>query len=224
MRIKTSKKIVAAALAVSLAMVPFVQAAPQLSHVFGHSKSNTDMSASQDALVKDFVGSQKEVLTAQALLSRAYGMKDQAEQLEAEQKALSSGSVDESSLKKTVEISKAANKKIAEKQAKQVKLNAEEKKAYSASLPHFAKGVLGTRKTVQEAEKFASSVKSSAGGGLAGLASGFGKLKEGLYIAKATPGYSKELYTVFKKTVMIGKKNGVTVPANATDALGGLGE
>jgi hypothetical protein len=205
-----------------LALAPASGAWPSLSGLMEHkSSSNADLGTSQQALITDFVGSQREVLQAQALLERAYGFKDKAELLQAQQKALSSGPVDENSLKKTVELSRSANKQIAAEQAKQGALTSQEKAAYTASLPHFADGVIGTTKTVTAAQNFASSAESG-GGGLAGMVSGADKLKVGLYIAKVTPAYSKELYSVFKKTVMIGRKNGVTIPANATNALGSL--
>ncbi len=205
-----------------LALAPASGAWPSLSGLMEHkSSSNADLGTSQQALITDFVGSQREVLQAQALLERAYGFKDKAELLQAQQKALSSGPIDENSLKKTVELSRSANKQIAAEQAKQGALTSQEKAAYTASLPHFADGVIGTTKTVTAAQNFASSAESG-GGGLAGMVSGADKLKVGLYIAKVTPAYSKELYSVFKKTVMIGRKNGVTIPANATNALGSL--
>ena len=205
-----------------LTLAPASGAWPSLPGLLGHkSSSNADLGASQQALITDFVGSQREILQAQALLERAYGFKDKAELLQAQQKALSSGPIDENSLKKTVELSQSANKQIAAEQAKQGALTSQGKAAYTASLPHFADGVIGTAKTVTAAKSFASSAESG-GGGLAGMVSGADKLKVGLYIAKVTPAYSKELYSVFKKTVMVGQKNGVTIPANATNALGSL--
>lgn len=205
-----------------LAHAPASDAWPSLSGLVGHkSSSNPNLGASQQALITNFVGSQREILQAQAFLERAYGFKDKAELLQAQQKALSSGPVDENSLKKTVELSQSANKQIAAEQAKQGALTSQEKAAYTASLPHFADGVIGTAKTVTASQNFASSAESG-GGGLAAMVSGADKLKVGLYIAKVTPAYSKELYSVFKKTVTIGRKNGVTIPANATNALGSL--
>lgn len=206
-----------------LALAQVSGAWPSLSGLMGHkSSSDADLGTSQQALITDFVGSQREILQAQAFLERAYGFKDKAELLQAQQKALSSGPVDENSLKKTVELSQSANKQIAAEQAKQGALTSQEKAAYTASLPHFADGVIGTAKTVTASQNFASSAESGGGSGLAGMVAGADKLKVGLYIAKVTPAYSKELYSVFKKTVMIGRKNGVTIPTNATNALRSL--
>ena len=183
--------------------------------------THSDLGASQQALITAFVGSQREVLQAQVLLERAYGFKDEAELLEAQQTALASGAIDENSLKKTVELSQAANQQIASEQASKGTLTSDERAAYTASLPHFALGVVGTSRTVSDAQSFASSA-ASGGGALTGMLTGADKLKVGLYIAKVTPAYSKALYSVFKNTVMIGQKNGVKIPADATSALGSL--
>jgi hypothetical protein len=184
-----------------------------------------DAAAAQDSLVRTFVASQTEVVTAQALLAHAYGLKDQAALLEAQQKALSSGGVKEASdLQTSLDISNKASAEIAAQQASQTSLSEEGKKYYAESLPHFAKGVVGTHRLVGEVSKFGSTAKNSmGGGGLAGLGSGMTKLKVGMFVVKATPGYSKAVFDTFRKTVSIGQSNGVKVPTDATQALSDLG-
>ena len=183
-----------------------------------------DPAVAQDSLVKAFVSSQLEVVSAQRELALAYDLKDQAAILESEQKTLSSGgTLEASALQTSMEHSEAANQAIAAKQAEQGTLTAEGKEHYSNSLPHFARGVIGTRNVVAQAAHFTSSVKSSmTGGGLGGLAGGATKLKAGYVVAKGTPAYSKSVFDVFRKTMSIGQSNGVKAPADATAALGGL--
>lgn len=185
------------------------------------SNSSSDALAAQDSLVKSFVASQMEVLTAQSLLAQAYGLKDQAELLDAQQKALQGGAVDTDTLEKTVDISSKANDDIAAQQSKQATLTAAEKDYYAQSLPHFARGVMGTREVIVQAEKFTSTAKGSMSG-LAGLTTGMAKLKAGVFVAKATPSYSKNLFDVFRKTMSISQSNGVKVPSDATQAMGSL--
>jgi hypothetical protein len=185
------------------------------------SSSSSDALAAQDQLVKSFVASQSEVLNAQSLLAQAYGLKDQAAACDAQQKALASGGTDADALQKTIDVSNSANDAIAAQQAKQATLTAEEKQYYAQSLPHFAKGVLGTRDLVVQAEKFTATAKNSMSG-LSGMTTGLAKLKAGAYVAKSTPSYSKSLFDVFRKTVTIGQSNGVKVPSDATDALATL--
>jgi hypothetical protein len=185
------------------------------------SGSSTDALAAQDALVKSFVASQSEVLAAQSLLAQAYGLKDQAKLCDDQQKALQSTSLDTPTLEKTVDISSKANDEISAQQAKQTTLTTEEKEYYAQSLPHFAKGVLGTHDVIVQAEKFTSTAKGSMSG-LSGLTTGMTKLKAGAFVAKSTPSYSKNLFDVFRKTMTISQNNGVKVPADATQALGGL--
>jgi hypothetical protein len=185
------------------------------------SASSGDAMASQDALVKSFVGSQIEVLAAQTLLAKAYDLKDSAGELELQQKALQGGAVDKDTLKKTIDISDKANEEITAQQSKQTTLTAEEKEYYQQSLPHFAKGVLGTREVIVQAQKFTSVAKGSMSG-MGALSGGMTKLKAGAYVATATPSYSKNLFDVFRKTMSISQSNGVKIPSDATQAVGEL--
>jgi hypothetical protein len=185
------------------------------------SNSSSDALAAQDALVKSFVASQSEVLAAQSLLAQAYGLKDQAAACDAQQKALESIGTDTNALQKTVDVSNSANDAIEAQQAKQTTLTAEEKEYYAQSLPHLAKGVIGTHDVVVQAEKFTTTAKGSMTG-LSGLTTGLAKLKAGAFIAKSTPSYSKNLFDVFRKTMTISQNNGVKVPSDATQALTNL--
>jgi len=181
----------------------------------------SDPVVAQDALVKSFVGSQIEVLTAQSFLAQAYGLKQSADELDAQQRALKSGAVDTDTLKKSIDISDKANEAITARQNGQSSLTAEEKAYYTQSLPHFAKGVIGTHEVISQAVKFTSAAKSSMTG-LAGLANGLTKLKAGAFVAKSAPSYAKNLFDVFRKTMLISQNNGVKAPGDATDALGAL--
>jgi hypothetical protein len=108
--------------------------------------------------------SSTEVLAAQILLSKAYDLKDQAALLQSQQTALQSGAVDTDTLEKTVDISSKANDEITTQQNKQTALTAQEKDYYAQSLPHFAKGVVGTRDMVAQAQKFTTTAKGSMTG------------------------------------------------------------
>lgn len=186
-------------------------------------KNGSDASVTSDSLVQSFVKSNKEILTAQSLLELAYGDKTQAAVLQNESDQLKSSGVGQDQIKKVVDLSNSTSEDLAKKQAKQTKLSAEEKKYYVQSLPHFANGVVGTQKLVKAAAAFAEGSKSSmTGGGLMSLGAGMAKMKIGMYIAKATPGYSKNIFDTFRKTVAIGKSNNVKMPADATSALSNL--
>jgi len=195
-----------------------------LSSPLGGSSSSgaTDNMAAQDALVKSFVASQIEVFKAQSLLAQAYGLKDQAKLCDDQANTLQSTSVDSDTLKKTVDLSNNAMDQISDQQKKQASLTDDEKRFYVQSLPHFALGVIGTHDVVEKAATFTSGVKNS-GSSVGGLLSmGTSKLASGMFIAKATPSYSKNLFDVFRKTVTIGENSGVKAPADVTSALGSL--
>jgi hypothetical protein len=184
------------------------------------SSGATDNMASQDALVKSFVASEIEVLKAQALLERAYGLKDDAAKCDEAADSIQSTGVDTDTLEKTVDVSNNANAVIAAQQSQQVSFSDEEKQYYIQSLPHFAKGIIGTHDVLSKAATFTSGLKNSGSNVGSLLSLGTSKLKSGLFIAKSAPGYSKNLFDVFQKTVSIGQKSGVKVPADATAALG----
>jgi hypothetical protein len=203
-----------------LSSVLFAVSAYAQFHLPHLGSSSTTTAPNEDAMLQSFIQSQGQILAAQVLLAKAYGLKDQAAACEAQETALQSSGVDTDTLKKTVDVSNSANAAIAEQQDKQAALTAQEKTYYAQSLPHFAEGVLGTRKVVQEAEQFAGAAHGSMG--LSTLSGGITKLRSATFIARAMPSYSKSVYSVFRKTVEIGRNNGVQVPSNATAALGSL--
>lgn len=179
---------------------------------------------SQNALVNTFVASQTEVLAALQELALAYDLKDQSALIASEQQALSSGGVTEAArIKTSIQVSNDANAAIAAKQAEQTSLSEEGKQHYIASLPHFLKGVLGTRQLIMQATQFGAATKNAiASGGIAGIASGISNVKAGAYVVMSTPAYSKQVFDAFRKTVSIGRSSGVAVPTDATKALADL--
>lgn len=200
-----------------------------------------DTQISSDALIIAFVESNKQILTAQALLERAYGEKEKAEILQAEADALSNDGVTKDQLEKVVELSNATNKELEAKQAEQAQLTEEQQKYYVESLPHFGLGVVGTQQMLGIAKGYGEKSKGLVEGG---FRKGFGPLKDkavhyghgsiasarhemsraraAAYVAKASPAYSARVFQTFKKTVSIGRANDVAIPADATAALSGL--
>ena len=71
--------------------------------------------AAQEALVRRFVSSQSHSLQAQTSFARAFGLAEQVQLLEAERRALSSGSVSVDAMKKSVSVSEAAQAAINER-------------------------------------------------------------------------------------------------------------
>jgi hypothetical protein len=183
--------------------------------------NGSDTAVSQNSLVRTFIASQTELLAAQQELALAYDLKDQSALIASEQQALSSGGVTEAArIKTSIQVSSDANAAIAAKQAEQTTLSEEGKQHYIASLPHFLKGIIGTRQLILEATRFGDATKNSiAGGGLAGLASGITQVKAGAYVVMSTPAYSKQVFDAFRKTVSIAQSSGVKMPSDATNAL-----
>lgn len=179
-----------------------------------------DANISNDALVRSFVASNQEILIAQKYLALAYGEKDKAALLQAESDALQSPGVGKDELKKAVDLSTRTNQELAVKQAEKATLSAEERDLYIQSLPHLIRGTVGAKKLVTDVASFGRNAKGSLL--QAGLGGGLTKLQAALFVAKSTPEYSKSVFSTFRKTVSIGKSNGVKMPADATAALSGL--
>jgi hypothetical protein len=178
-------------------------------------------SVTNDTLVQSFIATNQEILTAQKFLALAYGQKDKAALLEAEAQALQSSGVGADELKKAVELSNKTNEELAAMQAEQTQLSEEGKKSYLQSLPHFVRGVAGTKQLVDQVEKFGANAKGSLTGGSM-LGAGMGKMKSAMFVAEATPNFAKGVFDTFRKTVSIGQSNKVKMPADATSALAGL--
>lgn len=189
----------------------------------GSSPAQGTENVSNDTLVSTFIATNQEILTAQKFLALAYDQKDKAALLDSEAKALQSTGVGADELKKAVELSNKTNEELAAKQAGKTQFSAEEKQYYIQSLPHFIRGLAGTKQLLDQVKNFGANAKGSlASGGMSMLGSGVGKVKAAAFVVQATPGYAKGVFDTFRKTVSIGKSNDVKMPADATSALAGL--
>lgn len=189
----------------------------------GSNPGQATESVSNDTLVSSFIATNQEILTAQKFLALAYDQKDKAALLDSEAQALQSTGVGADELKKAVELSNKTNEELAARQTEKTQFSEQEKQYYVQSLPHFVRGLAGTRQLVEQVKSFGANAKGSlARGGLSMLGSGMGKMKAAAFVVKATPGYAKGVFDTFRKTVAIGKSNNVKMPADATSALAGL--
>jgi len=181
--------------------------------------------AQQDSLVKTYQSSLGDILSSQALLLEAYGMKEDAAKLRSEAEALAKGPLDKAQISKFTGSSEDVNKSINAQIDKQKALTAEGRKKYQQALLPYATGVA---KMAKLAPEFKSFLKSASG--QLKSASLMGKLKVkkqldvGIYLAKATPGYLSNVASTTKKVVTYAKKQGVSKKAadNALEMLGSL--
>jgi hypothetical protein len=177
----------------------------------------------QDGLVNSYVGSAQQISQAQIRFAKALGLKDEAAALKAETKALGSGSVSASSIKKQQARSKALDEKIAEKMATGGELTGEGRKMFASGLLPYSVGLAAGAVMSAEAKNFGESVESYVkDSSLMEKMKVMKKVKPGLYVASSMPDYLKKLGSTSKAILDFAKANKIEIPKEASDALGAL--
>ncbi|MDR1648272.1 MAG: hypothetical protein LBR88_09620 [Zoogloeaceae bacterium] len=181
-------------------------------------KDNSSSTKDATELVTRFVAAQKLVLDAQIAFAKSFGLADQVKLLQAERKAISSGSVDKSVLEKSVTVSDRARKAIAEKMESEPTLNA-------SSKAHYARGLIALAGSVSQAKKLpnaANRLMQKSSSNPFSILTAEGKLATSLWVAKETPGYLTTLASTTKSALSFGKLMGISLPKNADALLGDL--
>lgn len=211
------KKTLAAAAVVFACLSTPAMAQLKLPSLPGKSKpaAGSTTPPSGDALVTSFLESQGQVLVAQATLAEALGLKDRLALLQAEHKALSSGTLDREAVKKVRELSESTGKQLATLLEAQPELGADARKKFAEGLVEYVKAAAGARNLLLQAQQFTA----SAGANPMSL---MGKAATALYVGKETPGYVKNLAGTTRSLFDFAKRNNIKTPANATAALDGL--
>lgn len=214
-----AKKTVAIAIT-ALFLAPAVSIAqlPKIPSLGGGSSASGggDAAAQQDQLVRAYVGADKEVLTAQAKMADAVGLKDRAAQLQATSDALGAGATKENLEASETMQSEASQEIQAKLKDGNVKLDAAGKKKFSEGLGSLGRGIA---KYATLKGPIASFQSSLTGGGVAGALGAASKLNAGRYIVGSTPGHVKNLSSTLSTAVSYAKSNDIPVPADATAAL-----
>lgn len=175
--------------------------------------------AAQESLVRAYVASQSRSLEAQQSFALALGLAEDAQKLEAERTALTSGSVNADAVRKTRTVSESAQAAIDAKMAEQPELDAGAKQHYASGLVSLLASVVEGRKLVGEANTFATGLQSM---GAMQMATAGRKLAAGAFVAKESPGYLRGLYDNSRRAVTFGRSKGVNIPSNADSLLDSL--
>lgn len=183
--------------------------------------SGPDAVALQEGIVRQYNAASAELLTAQALLAKAFGSKEDAAKAEEEAKALRSGNVsDEDSIKKTVATSKEIDAKTKEWMGKNVALSDEGRKLYASAFIPYAKAVAGTNKLLPELKKFSEAATAQIkSAGLMDALKMKGKLAAGMYLASNLPGHASMLVGTSKNILTYAKSNNIPLPKDPTGEL-----
>lgn len=178
--------------------------------------------AMQAALVVHYRDAATSVATAQLELAKAFDLKDQAAELDAEVTALKSGAVlDKSAVEKNEAASDDASKAIDAKIDSGADLSAEGKQHYQASLAPFASGLLITTKMPPELKAFSESAKAQiSSASMLDKMKVTSKFAVGMHLATELPGHTSRLMDSFNKIVTYAKSHSIPVPDDAQSVLG----
>lgn len=205
---------------VAVSAITTAPAHAQLGSLLGKAKAqSTDATASaapnNDALVHSFTQSLGLVLTAQATVAEALGLKQELDLLRSEQQAIGGGAVNLDAMKKATELSESAQKAINARLEAQPELTAASRTKFGEALVQYVRAAAGGAQLLSSAQGFAASIGANP-------MALVGKAKTAAWVAKETPGYVKALGGTTRSLIEYGKRNGVKTPAQATAALQGL--
>jgi hypothetical protein len=165
-------------------------------------------SVSAETIVSKYVSGTKSVMTADAFMLRALGLKEQAEKEELAAKNLTEGAT-ASSLEDAAKIQTESSETIAaEMTGKKVVLDAAAKADYTKGLLNLAKGIkeyIGMSSDVKNFKPGISSVGAS--------------LEAATYVVKTLPDSISSLTKTLTQAVEFARENKIEVPAEATALL-----
>lgn len=179
----------------------------------GSSEDSSAVSAEagQEAIVTEFKQILSGVALAQVKVLSAYGLKDQAEALEADANLIS-GECDKKCLDKAVAGSKAANKEIERFDLESAQLDAEGKAMLAEAIPPLLINSYGFVKFLPKVSKWGKSAGDEMkAAGLMGAAKLKKKFDTGLFIVSKTPGVVKDIASTAKKLMTYSKQNDIKV-------------
>lgn len=180
----------------------------------GGASSGTDLSASQDQLVKSYVSGSKLVLVSQYEMANAVGLKDKAAAYKATADALSTGATKDN-LENADKAMSDSSKAVADALAKNPTMDAEGKKHFALGLASLAGGIISYSGMTKDASNFSSGISSASPMELM-------KLSSAMYIVKSLPSNLKNLISSLNNAVSFAKSHDIPVPSDATKALSAI--
>ena len=200
----------------SSAQLPSLKNLPGLGSlpIPGNTADAGAVAGQNDALVRGYVGANKDVLLANALMAEALGLKDQAATARATAEALTEGAT-RGNLEDSNKAVSASTTAVAEAIAKSPQLDAQSKATYQSGLAKLAQGVIRYVKLRKPAQDFSAGLKGASPVMIP-------KLQSGIYIVSQLPGGISNLATSLQNATAFAKSNDIPVPPDATEALAAL--
>lgn len=175
-----------------------------------------DLSGQQNALVKNFIAANVDVLRANAKMSEALGLKGKADDAEAVAQQLSSGStVDKDSASKASTAVGDTSGAIQQKLAEKPTLDAAAKATYAQGLGNLATGVIKYTALGKDVKSMGDSIKGASPMQMATLGAAG-------YVVTNFPTSAGNLTKTLKSAIDFARSNGIEVPDDATKALSSL--
>ncbi len=182
--------------------------------------AGADAVSMQDGVIKSYVSAKSNVDGGLAKFAEAYGLKDQAAQLDASAKALAGGATSEDELKTNAKLSESTQQQIEKKIAEGAALSDEGKQLFAAGLLPYALGVKETTVLPKELQAFSDAAKAQISSASAlEKAKVTSKLKSGLWLAKELPGHTTKLTAGLSQIAGYAQKNSIPLPKEANDLL-----
>ena len=178
------------------------------------SGGGADLSGQQDALVRGYVAANKEVLSANALMAEALGLKGEAATSAAPASSLTEGATKDA-LEESNKAVAASTNAVAAELAKQPVLDANAKALYSKGLLTLATGVTKFVGVGKNVGAMGSNLKSAP---LTQLP----KLQSAAYVVSNFPSSMGNVSDALKNAIAFARSQDIPVPADATAALAAL--
>lgn len=164
-------------------------------------------SATAEQIVSKYVIGSKSVITADAKMLEAVGLKDEAAIANLQAKNLTEGA-SKDSLEETAKIQTESSKALEAKlTGDKVKMDAASKKLFADGMKDLAGGVVKYVGMSKEVSSFKPSLGSVSGSG-----------KSAIYIVKTLPDAIKNVGRTLKSSIDFAKANDIKVPKEASDA------
>jgi len=170
-----------------------------------------DLTGQQDALVRNFVGANQQVLTAQAKLAAALKLDTESVKAAETAKQMSGGAT-QGGVKDSDKVVSDTNGAIAAALAKKPVLDAAAKAQYAEGLAHLVDGGLKYAGLGKDVNNMGSGLKGASPLALA-------KLTDAAFIVSKFPGSASELVKTVKSAIEFAHDQNIPVPANTGDLL-----
>ncbi|HEX2545992.1 MAG TPA: hypothetical protein VHL79_14010 [Ramlibacter sp.] len=177
--------------------------------------ANADVVGQGDALVRNYVAANKEVLNANGKMLAALGLKEKAATADSTANAMSGGAT-EGSLSDSNKVVADTGGAIASELAKKPVLDAGAKAVFAAGLVHLVNGGVKYAGLGKDVKDMGSSLKGASPLQMA-------KLSSAAWVVSKFPGSASDLYNTLKVAIDFAREQNIPIPSNSNDAMAAIG-